>query len=274
MALAVLLILPLPALARLLEHLLPVQHRPDDPATPRYLDRASLAVPAVALANAARETLRMVDVVETMLQGSRELLTHDDRRLAVRLRCTDDVLDRLHAAIRSFLGELGPTNLNDDERARLGHILAVALNLEHVGDIIDKGLLDLAAKRIRRRVRFTAAELAEEETMHSHLLSQLRLAVAVFMEGDLRAALRLVEEKERFRDLERAVTTRQFAHLHEGDRQDETGSLHLDNVRDLKRIEAHLAAIAHPLLERSNLLRPSRLLRLPRATRSNGRLAD
>jgi phosphate:Na+ symporter len=273
-ALALLFIVPLPAVARLLERALPDQPRPDDPATPRYLDPASLAVPAVALANAARETLRMADVVETMLQGSRELLAHDDRRLAVRLRRTDDVLDRLHVAIKRFLGELGQTSLSETERARLGDILGVALNLEHAGDIIDKGLLALAAKRIRRRQRLTAAELAEAQAMHRHLLAQLRLAVAVFMAEDLRAALRLVEEKERFRALERAVTERQFARLQEGHRAIETSSLHLDIVRDLKRIEAHLAAIAHPLLERSNLLRPSRLLRLPRAADTDGRRTE
>ena len=44
-------------------------------------------------------------------------------------------------------------------------------------------------------------KLAESEAMHEHLISQLRLAVSVFMTEDLQAALRLVEEKERFRTL-------------------------------------------------------------------------
>ena len=101
--------------------------------------------------------------------------------------------------------------------------------------------------------------------MHEHLISQLRFAVSVFMTEDLQAALRLVEEKERFRDLERASTEAQFARVQEGRRGPETSGLHLDTVRDLKRVEAHLAAVAHPLLERSNLLRPSRLVQLSRA---------
>ena len=156
----------------------------------------------------------MADVVEAMLEGSRELLGRDDRRLAVQLRRMDDVLDRLHGALKRYLGELAQAELSDEERSRLVWILAVALNLEHAGDIIDKGLLDLAAKRIRRRLRFTHRELAQTETMHEHLLAQLRLAVAVFMAEDLQAALRLVEEKERFRELERAATEAQFARLH------------------------------------------------------------
>jgi phosphate:Na+ symporter len=103
------------------------------------------------------------------------------------------------------------------------------------------------------------------EAMYDHLLNQLRLAVAVFMGEDVRAALQLVEEKERFRDLERAATEGHLTRLQEGRRNVETESLHLDIVRDLKRIESHLAAIGHPLLEREHLLRSSRLVRLPRA---------
>jgi phosphate:Na+ symporter len=263
-ALAATFILPLPALTRLLERLLPAAPKPDDPAKPRYLDPAILQTPAVSLANASREVLRMVDVVEEMLRGARDLLRRDDRILAVRLRKSDDVLDKLHAEIKKFLSELGQQPLDDTARTRLGSILTAALNLEHAGDIIDRCLLDHAAKRIRRRLRFSERELREVEEMHDHLLNQLRLAVAVFMGEDVRAALQLVQEKERFRELERAATEAQFERVQAGKREVETEGLHLDVVRDLKRVEAHLAAIAHPLLEREHLLRSSRLIRLPR----------
>jgi phosphate:Na+ symporter len=86
--------------------------------------------------------------------------------------------------------------------------------------------------------------------------------VSVFMSDDLGAAFRLVEEKERFRELERAAIERHFKRLRTGDdRAGAGGAMHLDTIRDLKRVEAHLAAIAHPLLERSHLLRQSRLVR-------------
>lgn len=259
LVLAAVFILPLPWLGRLLERALPDQPDPGDPTSPRYLDPASVDQPAVALANAARETLRMADIVEDMLEGARELLRHDDRKLVGRLRRLDDGLDRLHRELQRYLGAFAGTPMQEAELARLRWILASALNLEHAGDIIDKGLLGLAGKRIRRRLRFTPRELADADRMHEHLLAQLRLAVAVFMAQDLDAARRLVEEKERFRELERAAADAQFVRLVEGRRSSATGGLLLDVVRELKRVEAHLAAIAHPLLEQSNLLRSSRL---------------
>lgn len=259
----------LPGLAWALAKLLP--ERPaarDDPAAPRHLDHldeAALATPAVALAGAAREVLHMADVVEEMIRGARELVRRDDQRRVAELRRKDDVLDRLHASLQRFLGELGRrASLSEAERGRLGRVLAAAMHLEHAGDVIDKGLIALADKRIRRRQRLTARERDEAWAMHDHLLAQLRLAAAVVMAEDLGAALRLVEGKERFRDLERAATLGEFALLQRGgDRRPETGRLHLDLVREVKNVQAHLAAIAHPLLERHRLLRPSRLVRAP-----------
>ena len=269
-ALAALFYLALPVLARMLKRGLPDRPRPDDPASPRYLDRGSLSTPAVALANAARETLRMADVLEAMLAGSRELLGRDDLRLAVRLRRMDDVLDRLHGEVKRFLAELAKADPSEKERQRLLWILVAALNLEHAGDAIDKGLLSLAVKRIRRRFRLSPRELAEAEAMHEHLLAQLRLASAVFMAEDLGSALRLVEEKERFREFERSAMQAQFAQVEAGRQSTETSGLHLDIVRELKRVEAHLAAIAHPILEQRNLLRPSRLVAAQQTAISHG----
>ena len=38
-----------------------------------------------------------------------------------------------------------------------------------------------------------------------------------------------------------------------------TSSLHLDMLRDLKRINAHIVSVAHPILDESGLLIESRL---------------
>ena len=67
------------SMAKLLVRLLPERPASDDPAKPLYLDPAAIGTPAVALANAARETLRMADVVEKMLAGTQTSF-HGDHR--------------------------------------------------------------------------------------------------------------------------------------------------------------------------------------------------
>ncbi|MFO1072747.1 MAG: Na/Pi cotransporter family protein [Geminicoccaceae bacterium] len=264
---ALLFILPLPWLARGLERLLPDRQVPGDPAQPRYLNRDALRAPSTALANAAREALRMADTVEDMLRRSRALLVEDDEAMLAGVRRQSEVLEQLRGAIEAYLSSVREEALDLGQRERLLQIRMTTLNLEHAGDIVRKGLLPVAARRIRERLRFAREELDESDSMHEHLLDQLRLAVTVLIEGDLAAAVRMVEEKDRFRDLEQSATANHFERLRaRGAAAMATGALHLDVIRDLRRVEAHLAAIAHPLLQRHNRLGHSRLLPAPKLT--------
>lgn len=250
----------LPSLAGLLQRAFPERRGGTDPAKPIYLDPAAIAIPTVALSNASREALRMADAVEAMLNGSRDALHGDDRKRLSETVVLENVVDRLHEALQRYLAQIARELLTDAEALRLSEVQAFALNLEHVGDIIDKNLTELAAKRMRLNLSLSPEGLAEIDGMFARLLEHLHLAIAVFMSSDMAAARRLIEEKDQFRDMERLSTEMHFRRVREGRRASiETSGLHLDVVRDLKRIEAHLAATAHPLLERTGALKPTRL---------------
>ena len=251
----------LPLVARLLVRLIPAPDRPADPSAPQYLDGAALDTPAVALTNAGREVLRMADIVEAMLVGAKAALHNDDRKRIAETSHMDDLVDRLHQALQHYLLLIAQRGLSEDKSRRLSEVQAFAINLEHVGDIIDRNLSELIAKRIRLKLSLSAEGLNEIDAMFSRLLDHLRLAVAVFMSSDVSAARKLVAEKEQFRDLERESTEKHFLRVREGHVASiETSGLHLDLVRDLKRIDAHLAATAYPLLERTGTLKPTRLV--------------
>ncbi len=256
---AAIFILPLPWIAQLLLKLFPEKLRASDPGTPQYLDKDALDTPSVALSNAAREVLRMVDTVESMLRSSQDLFHEDDISRVDHVSRTDDVLDRLFSAIRRYLSSINHEALSEAEAKRLSDILAFAINLEHVGDIIDKNLMELAAKRIKNHLRLPKDNLEDITSMHAKLLEHLQLAASVLMFQDLGSARRLVSEKERFRDLERAVAQKHLEQLRSGRTAGDTSAIQLDIVRDLKRIEAHIASTGHSLLEQSGELKPSRL---------------
>jgi phosphate:Na+ symporter len=260
LATAVLFIGLLPWLAKLLKATLPDRAPVADPATPLYLDAAALSTPSVALANAAREVLRMADVVEDMLRGSQSAFAHDDLNRVLTVKRADDVLDTLYDKIQLYIGAIDHDGLSDRETQKVFRTLALAINLEHIGDIVDKNLMEMAAQRIHDRRLLPEPAIRRIDSMHARLREHLRLAVAVFMSDDGQAARRLVAEKESFRELEREATERHFAEMRSGspDRI-ETSALQLDITRDLKRIEAHIAATVYGLLEKNGELRSSRL---------------
>ncbi len=237
-------------LARLLERVLPARRSAADPAAPRHLDESALNTPALALADAARETLRMGDVVEGMLRQAMAALLTNNRALVREAARMDDVVDKLDEAIKLYITKLTRGSLDEHESRRAMEIVSFTINLEHIGDIIDKNLSELAAKKIKRQLQFSSEGAEELAAFHKRILESLRLALGVFMSGDVRDARRLIAEKTELRSIELAAGERHLDRLRQGlPATLETTSLHLDILRDLKRIHSHICSVAYPVLE-------------------------
>jgi phosphate:Na+ symporter len=260
LGLAAIFILPLPTFAKLLQWLLPPPAAPSDPAAAIYLDASAIGTPSLALTCAARETLHMGDLVETMLRETMVALITDDRKLVSKIERMDDAIDKLHEAIKLYVTKLTRESLDDREATRAMEIIAFAINLEHIGDIIDKNLMELAAKKIKNRLKFSKEGAAELQAFHSRVIENLKLALSVFMSGDVKIARQLIQEKVVVRQAERAAAENHLVRLREERLASiETSSLHLDILRDLKRIHSHICSVAYPVLEAAGELQPSRL---------------
>ena len=236
--------------ANALVRFLPTRVDASDPSEPLYLDSSARESPIIALAGAAREALRMVDVLDTMLQGVAAGLRDGDRRVLAETRRQDDMLDRLNTAIKDYTTGLDSDDLSEADGRRITEVLTFTTNLEHAGDVIERNVINGVAKRLKRGVSFPPdAQAALDESLQ-RLSRNLRAAAAVFMTADATAARALVGEKAAFREIEQTAIAAHFNHLRAGRGEPaEQSALHLDLLRDFKRINAHLvAAAAYPVL--------------------------
>lgn len=249
-AMAFLFIGLLDPLARLLEKIFPARTQASSPSEPRYLNENALEAPSLALADAARETLRMGDTVETMLRQVMVALMTNNRGLVSEVSRMDNIVDHLDEAIKLYVTRLTRGSLDDREGRRAMEIISFAINLEHAGDIIDKNLCEVAAKKIKRKLQFSNDGAVELEAFHKRVLDSLRMAFAVFMSGNVYEARKLLSEKAALRAAELAAAERHLERLREGRPETlETTSLHLDVLRDLKRIHSHICSVAYAALE-------------------------
>jgi len=260
LVLAAIFIFPLGGFARLLERLLPKSEESADPAAPLYLDPSALGTPGLALACAAREALHMGDIIDSMLRRTMTALLTGDRKLVAEISRMDDRVDRLHEAIKLYVVRVTRDSLDDREGRRAMEIIAFAINLEHIGDIVDKNLMELAAKKIRNKLSFSPEGEIELQAMHSRVLDSLKLAFGILVSGDVKVARQLLDEKTKFREADFAAAENHLSRLREERRESlETSALHMDVLRDLKRIHSHVCATAYPVLEAAGALRSSRL---------------
>ncbi|MEJ7688394.1 MAG: Na/Pi cotransporter family protein [Variovorax sp.] len=246
--------------ARLVTRLLPVPVESAATRRPQHLDPSALSTPTLAISNAAREALHQADIVETMLIGMLGVIRNNDLRLAGELRKLDDTVDELYSAIKYYMTKISREALGEEESRRWTDIISFTINMEQIGDIIERVIIDIEDKKIKRERNFSEAGMAEIVELHERLVANLRLSMSVFLNGNVRDAQKLLEEKARFRDLERA-----YANTHLGRLSDqtassiETSSLHIDLISDLKRINSHICSIAYPILDSAGALAPTRV---------------
>jgi phosphate:Na+ symporter len=227
---------------------------------PHHLDPSALETPSLAISCAAREALHQADVVETMMVGMLAVIRNNDLKLAQELRQLDDTVDELYSAIKYYLTKISREALGDEESRRWTDIISFTINMEQIGDIVERILIDVEDKKIKKGRSFSEAGMAEICELHARLVDNLRLGMSVFLNGSVRDAQKLLEEKARFRDLERAYASTHLTRLTGNTVQSiETSSLHIDLISDLKRINSHICSIAYPILDSAGALAPNRL---------------
>jgi phosphate:Na+ symporter len=264
LALAVIAMPVLGTVATLATRLLPEPAAGPDRATPRHLDPSVLDTPSEALACAMRETLVMGDMVLDMLRRALLAIQGADIKAVRDVERSDNDVDALHEAIKLYLIRASKADMGQEDSRRYVEILTFTTNLEHIGDIIDKNLMELAAKKIKKRYAFSPEGAAELRAFHGHVVDHMRLALNVFATRDVALARRLLQEKTNVRTAEFEATDRHFTRLRQGRAQSiETSSIHLDIIRDLKRINSHLTSVAYPILESVGELAQSRLRDVP-----------
>ncbi len=217
---------------------------------PRYLDERFLQTPAVALGQATREALRLADIVADMLRRAAKTYRGQELELVEAIERQDDQVDVLNREIKRYVTKLSQQSLSHEESHREVDILTFSNNLENLGDIVDRNLMELAKKKMYKGVDFSEAGQKEIEELHARVLQNLETAIAAFAANDPALARRVLQAKEEISQLEREFRQNHIQRLHEGYRETiETSEIHLDVLSNLKRINSHITAVAYPILE-------------------------
>lgn len=262
----VLLIVCLPLtgiVANLIEKLVKPKPTPEQLANPlaeasSCLDQAVVGIPALALASATRELLRMAEIIERMLTPLMELYETGDPEKIRQARMLEKAVDQAQSEIKLYLAKIDYTG---EDEAQRGHELSnFAINLEYVGDAITKTLLKLAETRRDQKLSFSPEGWRELNELHHRVLANMKLALNVLVSKDRESARQLLMEKAAVSSAERESYGQHLNRLRSGTAQSvETSNIHLETVRALKTINSLFASVAYPILQQSGDLLDSRL---------------
>jgi phosphate:Na+ symporter len=184
-------------LARFAERLLP--DRPEDlKGQARYLDDDVLDTPDVALELARREIARLGERVREIVAAVGPTILHGSVAQLQQLEVMDDQIDLLYADIMGYLRRIGLRELAQEQSAELLGLVAIASDLEAIGDIVEVNLTHLGHQRVAHRLR--ASGPTERVVMDFHRAVLGRITAVVEALGE--------EDPDRAADLARDVAMR------------------------------------------------------------------
>jgi len=229
----------------------------DDQMVARELDRGAFETPLVALVNAEREVLRMGEVVERMLRNTFIALKKNDKERALQAREMDDIVNDFYDNVKRYLTSLARETLGEKESRRCNEILSFATNLEHIGDIISVDLIhNIVQKKLATRSKMSLQDREDINNLYEPVLSAFQLSLSVFTSNDISMARTLLARKYKFVKREKKAVLNHLEKLRDdADYDSGLSAMQLDVLRDLKRINSHLAAVAYPILEAAGQLR-------------------
>ena len=235
------------ATGRLLTRLFPT---PPDPADqlgrPLFLDGAALETPYLALSNAAREILRMGDLVDVLLLLVPQALGRRDKLLADHATRLGRELDRLHAAVKQYLSRLDRSDLTPRDGQRLSDLLEFAVNVGQAGALLEKRIGRIAG---RDRDAILADDTAALRDVLAGVTASLRLALSTMLTEDARSAGELRDAKRVLNDKERTAVRAHLVRLGRDPEAQAASRQFLGLMHDLKLVNSHLASIGYSVLE-------------------------
>lgn len=143
-------------LVKLMNWLIPLRPTPETAVMlPKYLDKALIETPGLALDRVRLELGRLGNLATRMVQEALPCVINGSQDDLAGLAASDDDVDALHGAIVTYLGRLSQEDLLSYEANQLSDYLAIANNIENIGDMIETNLVEAGSERLRQDVQMS-----------------------------------------------------------------------------------------------------------------------
>lgn len=203
----------------------------------QYLDPKTLDAPELALAQAQREILRLSDLAEKMVENCLGAFTSGSQKEIEEIKAMDKVADFLNRGIKMYLTKLSQKDMTAEQVQKEFELVLRTNDLENIGDIVDKNILELVRKNIKKGYVFSKEGWSELVQFHKKVVECVRLSTAYFSTRDRSVLAKLQLLHEQIQDMTIDLSEQHVQRLHRGVKESlDTTSVHLDLLGNLQRI--------------------------------------
>jgi phosphate:Na+ symporter len=241
--------LPLLApISRLLTFLIesPAIHDSREPDS--YLDPLLLQAPSLALNQAAREELRLLDEIKLMLRTVWMMISSKNVRLISNIEEHQGRIEGTQEELKDYLSQISDENLSEEDVDWKFIVLDFSQELTAIGTLIRRDLSDAAIRQIQLNQEPSPEDKEELEAFYARTLERIEKAAALLMSREPRLAEEFIREKEQINiQSRRSRKTR----LEKPLSVQSASSNVIDMMNCLRRINSQITSLAYSIVRDS-----------------------
>ncbi len=161
----------------------------------KYLEAVYLETPALAFDRVGLELNRLGALTMRLFSRTRQVFLAGSEPQLDELAGTEDDIDALHKQIVRYLGKIEQDQLTDEETGELLALIAIANDLEAIGDLVETNIVALGRQRLRKGLTISAQTLEKTRPLADRVREALQLTLDALARKDAELAQRVVDFK-------------------------------------------------------------------------------
>jgi phosphate:Na+ symporter len=236
-------------ISRILTFLIESQAIDDSGEPDSYLDPLLLQAPSLALNQAAREELRLMDEIKLMLRTVWTMIWGKNLRLVSKVEQHQQRIENTLDELKDYLGQISDENLSEEDVDWKFSVLDFSQELAAIGILIKRDLADAAIRQIQLNQELSLEDRQELESFYARTLERIEKATLILMSRDSRQAAEFIREKERI-NVQFRLSRK--AHLEKPLTVQNAALNVVDMINCLRRINSQLTSIAYAIVQDSS----------------------
>jgi phosphate:Na+ symporter len=235
-------------ISRILTFLIESQTIDDSREPDSYLDPLLLQAPSLALNQAAREELRLIDEIKLMLRTVWMMIWAKNIRLVSKVEEHQQRIEGTQEELKDYLSQISDENLSEEDVDWKFIVLDYSQELTAIGTLIRRDLCDAAIRQIQLNQEPSPEDKEELEAFYARTLERIEKATVILMSREPRLAEEFIREKEQI-NIESRRSRK--ARLERPLSVQSASSNVVDIINCLRRINSQLTSLAYAIVRDS-----------------------
>jgi len=214
---------------------------------PQYLEEHLLETPSIALEQARREVIRMIELAESATKDAADAFFSGNRARLQLVEQKEEAIDNLQNKITQYLIQISRRDLEPKQSNELPVLLHSVNDIERMGDhAVNLG--EAAQRKIEENLPFTEVAMGELRMMWAEVAKMFDTVIRALRDSDLEIAREALKSEEKLNGMERKFRESHLRRLAEGACNFYSGLTFVDCVYNYEKIGDHLLNTAQAVL--------------------------